>query len=333
MTRQDQRFPDLHEPDEGGPPSLPAAGQAPAQPPRFAEIFAPAPELPEPPAPAVPAEPRPREEMTDRTPGSPAPTSPFVDDENPFGPSSDRSRGPRRGRDPGASFEELVSEMFPPEEPAAPALLVEEPRGSRLRWIALALLVVVAAAGAYHYRGPLLAVVRGGGAATGAAPAVDGPEVLPAPTEAAVPTAVAAELPTPAPEPTAVPEPPSATPAAPAVDPASLVPATRIRAARWEGTRDGGVVVLQANGGVVARRIRHLRLEDPPRELVRISGIVGPTEPDTISVDGALVSRIRLGHHPELSPPELYVVIDLASPAARGATPEPSGDTIRIPVR
>lgn len=92
-------------------------------------------------------------------------------------------------------------------------------------------------------------------------------------------------------------------------------------------------MVLQADGGVVPRRIRHLRLEDPPRELVRISGIVGPTEPDVVSVGGALVSRIRLGHHPELSPPELYVVIDLVSPSARGATPEPSGDTIRIAVR
>lgn len=258
---------------------------------------------------------------------------PFIDDENPLGPSSDRLRGPRRGRDPGASFEELVSEMFPPEEPPVAALLVEEPRGSRLRWVALACLVIVAAAGAYHYRGRLLAIVKGGGQPGDVTAGSEGSEMLPAPTVAVVPTVVPVEVPTPVPPPTATPEPPPATLAPRPVDPASLVPATRIRSARWEGARDGGVVVLQADGGVVARRIRHLRLEDPPRELVRITGIVGPTEPDTVNVGGGLVLRVRLGHHPELSPPELYVVIDLASPAARGAAPEPSGDTIRIPVR
>lgn len=325
VTRQDRRFPDLHEPAEDGGANRPTGGGAPVQAPRFAEIFAPAPELPEPPVPPAPAG-----ERAGAAAVPPAP--PFVDEENPFGVPSDRARGPRRARDAGTSFEELVSEIFPPEEPPAPAWPVGEPRGSRLRWLLPALLVIVAAAAAYHYRGRLLAVVRGGSEATGAALPIPGPEVLPAPTEAAAPGAVTAAVETAVPEPT----PPAGPPPAPTpgfVDPASLPPATRIASARWVSAPEGGAVVLQADGGVVPHRIRRLRLENPPRELVRISGIVAPTEPDTVAVGGPLVARVRLGHHPELSPPELYVVIDLAAPTARAAAPESAGDTVRIAVR
>jgi len=329
VTRQDQRFPDLHEPAEGGLPKPPAGTQAPLSAPRFAEIFAPAPELTEEATPAVRAEEQPQRPKSAGSTRSSEPATSFIDDENPLGPASDRVRGVRRGRDAGASFEDLVAEMFPAEEAPLPALLVEEPRGSRRRWVALAILVLAVGAGAYHFRGHLFSFFRSGGEPGGAVGS-EGLGRLPAATAAVVETEVPTEVPPSAPSSAVIPQSP---PAPKPVDPATLVPATRISSVRWETVGEGGVVVLQADGGVVPRRIRHLRLEDPPRELVRISGILGLTEPDSVNVGGTLVSRIRLGHHPELSPPELYVVIDLATTKARGATPEPSGDTVRIAVR
>ncbi|HRS17273.1 MAG TPA: hypothetical protein P5234_13640 [Thermoanaerobaculaceae bacterium] len=309
--RQDQRFPDLHEADEGNEPGPVGQGPAPSPAPRFSEIFAPEPE------------------KGARGTAVAPPPAVIVDEDNPFGPAGEHPRRPAKGRDPNASFQELVAEIFPPEQPPAPELPAAPASRSALRWVAVAVALAALAAGAVVFRSHIGRLFGVGAPDVGArfergetppALAVDAQPPPPRDEPAAAP---AEPTPTPPPLPTPTPLP---------VDPASLPPATRIRAARWEAAGEGGVVVLQADGGVVPRRIRELRLEDPPRVLVRISGIVGPTEPDTVNVGGPLVSRIRFGHHPELSPPELYVVIDLASAAVRGGPPEPTGDTIRIPV-
>lgn len=268
-----------------------------------------------------------------QTGSPPAAAAPFVDAENPFGPAGDRGQELRSRADAGGSFEELVAEIFPGEEVPSPVLLLEEPRSSRLRWFVIVLVAVVAAAGVFVFRDRLAALLRGGGEAVRESPAADAPGVLAVPAEPGVPAPLPVQAPTAVAEPTMAPAAPSPTPVPPPVDPASLPPATHITAARWEATPDGGVLVLQGNGGVVPRRIRRLRLADPPRELLRITGILVPTEPETVPVGGPLVTRVRFGHHPELTPPELYVVMDLTSAAVQAEAPETNGDTIRIVLR
>jgi hypothetical protein len=219
--------------------------------------------------------------------------------------------------------------MFVEKEEPPQQLDFEVERRQLWPWVVVAVVVIAVGVTGFMYRarlGNLLGLVSSAPVEVAVEPtpvvAIPTPEVVPTP--APVPTEPVAAEPSPA---------PAATPAPAEVDPASLPAATRIQVARWEPAAGGGFVVLEANGGVVPRRIRHLRLDNPPRELLRISGISTPSEPDSVPVGGPLVARIRLGHHPELSPPELYVVVDLGSTAARVGEVRSSGNTIRIPVR
>lgn len=291
--------------------------------PRFEEIFVPPPLPPSSLREAVLSVPA--------TPQAPAPAVGAVlggaslDDENPLGVVGERPA--RRGPDAASSFEALVSQMFVEKEEPAQPLDFEVERRVLWPWVALAVVVFGAGIAGLLYRDRLGSLFGPGGSAPVAvvepAPSdvVLPPEVVP--TLGPVPTEPVAAEPSPTPAPT---------PAPTVVDPASLPAATRIQAARWEPAAGGGFVVLEANGGIVLRRVRHLRLDDPPRELVRITGIGSPVEPDSVAVGGPLVARIRLGHHPELSPPELYVVVDLGSRTARVGELQASGTTIRIPV-
>ncbi|HPS79123.1 MAG TPA: hypothetical protein PLS53_13275 [Thermoanaerobaculaceae bacterium] len=242
----------------------------------------------------------------------------------------DRPAGGRRGPDAAASFEDLVSQMFVDNvEHSEPPLPLDFEVERRQLWPWVAGFVALVGLGATGF----LLWSRGAGpveTGTGASqvvvvqptsiPVIPTPETVPTP--AAIPTefAVPASSPTPA-------------QASALEDPASLPPATRIQTVRWEPGGDGGSVVLVANGGIVPHRIRHLRLENPPRELVRIAGISSGSEPESLAVGGRLVARVRLGHHPELSPPELYVVVDLGSASARVDDVQSTGSSVRIPIR
>lgn len=304
-------------------PGRASSDEVKSPPPRFEEIFVPPPLPPSalreavlspPAAPPTPA------------PGRGAvPTDPPVDDENPLGVVGDRPA--RRGPDAASSFEALVSQMFVEKDEPPQPLDFEVERRVLWPWVALAVVVLGAAAAGFLYRDRLGSLLgRGEGTPPTAVEPVPPdyappPEIVPTPMPVPTETIAAEPGPTPAP-----------TPAPAIVDPASLPAATRIETARWEPDAGGGWVVLEANGGIVLRRVRHMRLEDPPRELVRITGISSPAEPDSVAVGSTLVARIRLGHHPELSPPELYVVVDLGSRAARVGEPLASGSTLRIPV-
>lgn len=328
MTRQDQSPPDQPtSPVETRAPGSEPLPETPGDPPRFEEIFA---------APPLPRTVLHGEEGSPSAGhDSPACSLPVVgpppvDDENPLGVLRDRPAGGRRGLDAAASFEDLVSQMFVDNvEPAdAPLPLdFEVERRQLWPWVAgFVALVGLGVAGALLWSRGAGPVATGAGASQVAAveptsvPMIPTPEPLPTPAPAPTERAAPASSPTPV--------------QAPAIDdPASLPPATRIQAVRWEPGGDGGTVVLVANGGVVPRRIRHLRLENPPRELVRITGISSGSEPESLAVGGRLVARVRLGHHPELSPPELYVVVDLGTAGARVDEVQSTGSSVRIPIR
>jgi len=135
--------------------------------------------------------------------------------------------------------------------------------------------------------------------------------------------------------PTEGPEPPAAAPSPPpttAAPPPTVRPATGIRAIRHR-TADGGTeVLIEGDGPIAGSRVRLTMLENPPRALVRIRGIRRPYEPTVTHVGSPAVSRIRVWLHGELTPPELYVVLDLPRPGIHARATLRNG-TIVITVR
>ena len=82
----------------------------------------------------------------------------------------------------------------------------------------------------------------------------------------------------------------------------------------WRG--DGGVTVfrLQADSAFSADAIRQQRIDgDHPRELLRLLHMAHPFRVTRETIADANVAQVRIGHHPELDPPELHFVFDLMS--------------------
>jgi hypothetical protein len=96
----------------------------------------------------------------------------------------------------------------------------------------------------------------------------------------------------------------------------------------------GGVttVSIRGNGRFDQSSFRSLRLEDPDRLWVKVSGIEAGYRPLEIQVNSSEVDKVRIGHHPEESPPALYVVLDLVDRGVVLLDQTAQGDTIRISV-
>ena len=92
-------------------------------------------------------------------------------------------------------------------------------------------------------------------------------------------------------------------------------PAATIQRIDWQRENGGTVVTIGADGRLQGLRVRHLRMDDPPRFVIRVLGITRAFPVYEIPVGTSELKRIRVGYHPELSPPELYVVLDLAGSA------------------
>jgi hypothetical protein len=71
-------------------------------------------------------------------------------------------------------------------------------------------------------------------------------------------------------------------------------------------------------------------LSSPPRVLVRLKGIVEPYRPLETPVGTTEVRAIRMGHHPEKTPPSLWVVLDVIGPGVKVKGVEVDGDTARV---
>jgi molecular chaperone DnaK len=287
------------------PPPAPAAS-APADP--FADVF----ELP----PLAPAAPR-RE---------PAPTP--LPDVSSWAPVYD---------DPALDPPPLDAEPFPelldpaPPEPAGappPAMFattfgtaaVREPRRV-LPWILLAAGLVLAA-GVFLLRDRLMGWAGLGGKETvQTAPPVRprrSPErPIPAPAQ-------------PAPGATPVPEPAPVAPAPPALaDPGPAL--TQLDRITWEKTPGGTDLILWGNGAISGESYTRTRLDgNPPRELIRLSGIRRSFPQARVVVGTPEVLQVRAGYHPEAGRGELHVVLDLARPNVVVSGVEPGPHQLRI---
>ena len=116
---------------------------------------------------------------------------------------------------------------------------------------------------------------------------------------------------------------------------ASVVPATRLTALRWEPLPGGGTrVVIALDGTLAASRLRASRIGgESPRLVVRLLGLAGgapraPWEPAT-----AEVRRIRAGRHDGENGGEIHLVLDLADATVRLAASAAAGAELRLDLR
>jgi len=112
-------------------------------------------------------------------------------------------------------------------------------------------------------------------------------------------TASAQPAPTPVPEPEPEPE------------PVQLAAARTIENIEISSGSSGTVVTIHADGSLGDGVLSVEPLSSPPRLLVRLRGIEFSYRPYVIEADSPEVTTIRMGHHAERRPPELWVVIDL----------------------
>jgi len=113
----------------------------------------------------------------------------------------------------------------------------------------------------------------------------------------------------------------------------SLEPATVVDSITWGSRPEGTEVVIRGNGTIAESSVETFALSEPPRILVRLREIQQEYSSYELPVGTAEVERIRIGYHPELTPPALYVVLDLTRGDVRVSDLAVVGDTARVTVR
>ncbi|MEA2600615.1 MAG: molecular chaperone DnaK [Acidobacteriota bacterium] len=267
---------------------------------------------------------------------------------------------------PSATSATSAASSVPPESPTPPlfgaTLASAPPRRPRraLPWILLALLVVLAA-GAFLFRDALLGLAGLGGddeiaqapppahrraARPVPAPTPGGDSAVtpsdvtptPAPTSATTPSGLETEVspvrpattpaatPAPATTPAAKPEKPAPVPAIP--DTVDNGPAaTAVEKITFEPAFGGTDVILWGNGALRSKSYTRSRIDgNPPRELIRITGIKHPFPSPRLAVGTPEVLQVRTGIHGN----ELHVVLDLAGPKVTVTRVEEGENRLRI---
>jgi uncharacterized protein (TIGR02266 family) len=150
------------------------------------------------------------------------------------------------------------------------------------------------------------------------------------------PTAPPAKVATEKPAPPTPASPAPAAPVAPPPQPSTVAvdpgpPLTRLDRVTWERVAGGTDVVLWGNGAIPASVFQRSRIEgNPPRELIRLSGIRNSYPQPRLVVGTPEVLQIRLGYHPETGTGEQHVVLDLSHPAVVITGIEPGPQRLRI---
>ncbi len=80
---------------------------------------------------------------------------------------------------------------------------------------------------------------------------------------------------------------------------------------------DNTIVQIWADGGITPTNTRHLRLADPPRELIRILGVEAPYGAGMVEVGSTHVGRLRTGFHVGKGINEIHIVADLSDSSMR----------------
>ncbi|MCP4902736.1 MAG: hypothetical protein GY906_37720 [bacterium] len=90
--------------------------------------------------------------------------------------------------------------------------------------------------------------------------------------------------------------------------------ATGVEEVNWVQAEGSTVIEIRGNGRFVEERIFASPMSSPPRVLLRLRRV--ETFPNyEMAIESQEVQMVRMGYHPELSPPALYVVLDLVQGA------------------
>lgn len=125
-------------------------------------------------------------------------------------------------------------------------------------------------------------------------------------------------------------EPVAAEPQPGAETPPSLTGSVTVERIQWRVDGDLTVIELVTDAPVDAADITPLRLEDPPRLLVRIRGVVSGCPSELLEPDVDRITSIRTGYHAAMSPPELHVVFDLSGAGVRLVGIQVDPDAVRV---
>jgi hypothetical protein len=125
----------------------------------------------------------------------------------------------------------------------------------------------------------------------------------------------------PPPEPTAVP-----------VHEQRGTPASQVEFIEYRAAAGATEIVIRGNGVIDEESVTLFPMRNPDRILVRVRRIYEKYSSYEIPVGSSEVERIRIGHHPEQTPPALYVVLDLADPLVGVSELQVAGDTIQVKV-
>ncbi|MFL6199051.1 MAG: TIGR02266 family protein [Thermoanaerobaculia bacterium] len=209
--------------------------------------------------------------------------------------------------------------------------------------IAIAGLVLALAAAGYFFRDRL---GFGGDSAEASAAAPQRPAAAPPPQETAesiTPIIEEDTEVTPEPMPEVVrrreEEAPAAAPAAagaagpavPAVPAALTGPAvTFVERITFEQAFGGTDIILWGNGAIRPEVYSQSHMGDPPRELIKLTGIARPFPAAKVAVGTGEVRQVRVGFHEKAGGNELHVVIDLADPGVQVTRIEAQEKHLRI---
>jgi len=121
---------------------------------------------------------------------------------------------------------------------------------------------------------------------------------------------------------------------APAAEPDTGPALTVLERVTWERAAGGTDILLWGNGSIPPEIYKRARIEgNPPRELIRLSGVRSPQPQARVVVGTAEVLQVRMGYHPEAGKGELHVVLDLAHPAVAITAIEQEPHRLRIHVQ
>ncbi|HSN87874.1 MAG TPA: hypothetical protein VL025_14040, partial [Thermoanaerobaculia bacterium] len=119
-------------------------------------------------------------------------------------------------------------------------------------------------------------------------------------------------------------------PAAEAAKPMGA-PASFVGKITWEEAFGGTDVILWGDGAIRSDRFTRSRIEgNPPRELIRLTGIDRAYPGTRVVVGTGDLLQIRVGYHPKAGGNELHVVLDLAHPTVAVTRVEEGEDRLRI---
>lgn len=90
------------------------------------------------------------------------------------------------------------------------------------------------------------------------------------------------------------------------------------------------VISLSFSETIPNGRWRFERLQTPPRLLIRLRDCRTANIPQTYIINDGTIEKIRLGYHPEQQPPELYVVLSLATGNTRLGRITASGQALLV---